>query len=32
LAKVNGYKKFVQNLADFDVRLDEAGNIKPIES
>jgi hypothetical protein len=31
LAKANGYKKFVQNLADFDVRLDEAGNIKPIE-
>jgi len=31
LAKVNGYKKFVQNLADFDVRLDKAGNIKPIE-
>lgn len=26
-----GYKKFIQNLADFDVRLDEAGNIKPIE-
>jgi hypothetical protein len=31
LAKVQGYKKFIQNLADFDVRLDEAGNIKPIE-
>lgn len=31
LAKANGYKKFIQNLADFDVRLDEAGNIKPIE-
>jgi hypothetical protein len=31
LAKVNGYKKFVQNLADFDVRLDKAGNIKPLE-
>ncbi len=31
LAKVHGYKKFVQNLADFDVRLDNAGNIKPIE-
>jgi len=30
-AKEQGYKKFVQNLADFDVRLDEAGNIKPIE-
>lgn len=30
-AKVQGYKKFIQNLADFDVRLDEAGNIKPIE-
>jgi hypothetical protein len=31
LAKVQGYKKFVQNLADFDVRLDQSGNIKPIE-
>jgi hypothetical protein len=30
-AKVKGYKKFIQNLADFDVRLDELGNIKPIE-
>ncbi len=27
-----GYKKFIQNLADFDVRLDEAGNIKPIDN
>lgn len=31
IAKVQGYKKFIQNLADFDVRLDQAGNIKPIE-
>ena len=31
LAKIQGYKKFIQNLADFDVRLDEGGNIKPIE-
>lgn len=31
IAKVQGYKKFIQNLADFDVRLDENGNIKPIE-
>ena len=31
LAKEQGYKKFIQNLADFDVRLDENGNIKPIE-
>lgn len=30
-SKVQGYKKFIQNLADFDVRLDENGNIKPIE-
>ena len=30
-AKVQGYKKFIQNLADFGVRLDEGGNIKPIE-
>lgn len=31
MAKVQGYKKFIQNLADFEVRLDEGGNIKPIE-
>lgn len=30
-SKVQGYKKFIQNLADFDVRLDENGNIKPLE-
>lgn len=30
-SKVQGYKKFIQNLADFGVRLDENGNIKPIE-
>lgn len=30
-AKVQGYKKFIQNLSDFGVRLDEGGNIKPIE-
>ena len=30
-AKVKGYKKFIQNLSDFGVRLDEGGNIKPIE-
>lgn len=30
-SKVQGYKRFIQNLADFGVRLDENGNIKPIE-
>lgn len=30
-SKVQGYKKFIQNLSDFGVRLDEGGNIKPIE-
>lgn len=30
-SKVQGYKKFIQNLADFGVRLDDKGNIKPIE-
>jgi hypothetical protein len=30
-SKANAYKKFVQNLADFQVRLDENGNIKHLE-
>lgn len=30
-AKIEAYKWFVNSLASFDVRLDEAGNIKPIE-
>jgi hypothetical protein len=32
MAKVNGYKKFVQNLADFDARLDAEGKIRMIQS
>lgn len=30
-SKVQGYKKFIQNLADFEARLDNNGEIKQIE-